>query len=63
MDHEVALRRMETLGTTLTTTESVIFEWCAQAGTDEFKAVRKLVMETPPQDGKQWELCFAPRDV
>jgi nicotinamidase-related amidase len=50
MDHEVALRRMETLGATLTTTESVIFEWCAQAGTDEFRAVRKLVMETPPQE-------------
>ena len=49
LDHDVALRRIETSGATLTTTEAAIFEWCEKAGSDEFKTVHKLVMESPPE--------------
>ena len=48
LDHDVAIRRLETLGATVTTTEAVVFEWCEVAGTEQFKAIRELVMETPP---------------
>ena len=47
LDNEVALRRMESSGATLTTTEAALFEWCEQAGTPEFKAIRQLVREQP----------------
>lgn len=49
LDHETALRRMELSGATITTTESVMFEWCQAAGTPEFKQISALVRETPPQ--------------
>lgn len=42
-DYEIALRRMEAEGVLLTTVESVLFELCRQAGTDEFKAIARLV--------------------
>lgn len=48
IDSEIALRRMETSGAYLTTTESTLFEWCRQAGTPEFKAISALVKESPP---------------
>ena len=32
----------------ITTTESVMFEWCQAAGTPEFKQISALVRETPP---------------
>ena len=43
IDHDTALRRMESSGATLTTTEAALFEWCALAGTDEFKQISRLV--------------------
>lgn len=43
LDKSVALRRMEMSGATITTTEAVLFEWCEEAGTPEFKAISKLV--------------------
>lgn len=46
LDKQIALRRMESSGATLTTTESALFEWCEQAGTPEFKAISQLVRET-----------------
>ncbi len=46
IDHDTALRRMESSGVTLTTTESAIFEWCERAGSAEFKQISKLVRET-----------------
>ena len=49
LDKEIALKRMEASGATLTTTESALFEWCERAGTPEFKAISQLVRETPPQ--------------
>jgi nicotinamidase-related amidase len=48
MDHQVAIRRMESCGATMTTTESALFEWCEAADTPEFKQISLLVRETPP---------------
>lgn len=48
IDHEIALRRMDSAGATLTTTEAALFEWCAAAGTPEFKQISQLVREQPP---------------
>ena len=47
-DHEIALRRMESVGAVVTTTETALFEWCGTAGRDEFQAIRRLVQEEPP---------------
>jgi len=43
--HDVALRRMELAGATLTTTEAALFEWCERAGSPEFKQISALVKE------------------
>ncbi len=48
VDYETALRRMETHGATLTTTEAALFEWCETAGTPEFKKISALVREPEP---------------
>ncbi|MCA9120269.1 MAG: isochorismatase family protein [Planctomycetaceae bacterium] len=45
LDCTTALRRMESSGATLTTTEAVLFEWCDVAGTPEFKKISALVRE------------------
>ncbi len=45
IDREVALRRLETSGATLTTTEAALFEWCEVAGTPEFKQISQLVRQ------------------
>ena len=50
IDHEVALRRMESSGVVITTTEGALFEWCERAGTPEFKQISALAKETPPGD-------------
>lgn len=47
-DYAMALRRMETSGVTLATTESVMFEWCFEAGTEIFRKIRDLVAEKEP---------------
>ncbi len=49
-DREIALRRMESAGATLTTTEAALFEWCEVAGTAEFKTISALVRETSPRE-------------
>jgi len=49
LDHEVALRRLEASGATLTTTESALFEWCQAAGTPEFKQISQLVRQSAPE--------------
>lgn len=49
VDHRVAIRRMESCGVTLTTTEAVLFEWCERAGSEKFKAISKLVQQTGPE--------------
>ena len=43
LDHEVAIRRLESSGITVCTTEAVLFEWCQAAGTELFREMRKLV--------------------
>jgi nicotinamidase-related amidase len=48
IDHETALRRMESAGVVLTTTEAAMFEWCRVAGTPEFKLLSALVKEKSP---------------
>lgn len=53
IDREIALRRMESHGTTLTTTESALFEWCDIAGSPEFKQISALVREQPPGPGPE----------
>ncbi len=49
VDHETALRRMESSGATLTTTESALFEWCEAAGTPQFKEISRIVRQTMPE--------------
>lgn len=45
LDWKVSLKRMENSGAQITTTESILFEWCEVAGTDEFKQISRLVTE------------------
>jgi nicotinamidase-related amidase len=50
IDYQTGLRRMESAGATLTTTESALFEWCQVSGTPTFKKISALVREQPPAD-------------
>lgn len=50
IDRDVALRRMESSGATLTTTEAALFEWCAVSGTPQFKQISQLVREKEPEE-------------
>lgn len=45
IDHETALRRIEASGVMLTTSESVLFEWCRSADHPRFQDVRRLVVD------------------
>ena len=45
VDHRIAIRRLESAGCTLTTTEAAMFEWCVKAGSEQFKAISKLVVQ------------------
>jgi len=44
----VGLHKMERAGGTLTSVETALFELLGRAGTDEFKAVQKLILEYAP---------------
>ncbi|MDR3109511.1 MAG: hydrolase [Planctomycetaceae bacterium] len=44
-NNEIALRRMESAGISLSTTESVMFEWCTTAESPHFKTVSRLAKE------------------
>ena len=50
IDYETGLKRMESAGATLTTTESALFEWCQVSGTPTFKKISALVRENPPEE-------------
>ena len=50
IDYQIALRRMDSAGATLTTTEAALFEWCEKSGTNEFKQISQLVRQAPPAD-------------
>ena len=49
LDHETALARMAQSGVTVTTTESVLFEWCETSAAAEFKQISQLVRRTSPE--------------
>ena len=48
LDHEIALRRMDSCGATLTTTEAALFEWCETSSAAQFKEISRLVKEKGP---------------
>ncbi|QDU55589.1 isochorismatase family protein [Aeoliella mucimassa] len=48
-DYQIALRRMESAGVVLTTTEAALFEWCERAGTPEFKQISALAKDAGPE--------------
>ena len=43
LDHETALRRLETEGAVLTTCETAIFEWLGGSRAPQFKAISQLI--------------------
>jgi nicotinamidase-related amidase len=45
LDWKIALDRMSNGGAVITTTESVLFEWCERSGTPEFKQISQLIKE------------------
>ena len=47
-DHRIALDRISAAGGVITTTESVLFEWCRIAEGPAFKCIQSLVLEPPP---------------
>lgn len=49
IDYDMALRRMDSGGATITTTEAALFEWCETAATPEFKSISRLIQEAPPE--------------
>ncbi len=49
-DYRVALKRMDSSGAVLTTTEAVMFEWCETASATEFKQISQLVRESAPRE-------------
>jgi nicotinamidase-related amidase len=42
-DYNFALRRLETSGCFLTTTESILFQWCRTADNPQFKEISRVV--------------------
>ncbi len=42
-DHRTAMNRLRDAGAVICTAESVVFEWCEEAGTDEFRVLSRLV--------------------
>lgn len=44
-DQQTALRRMRDSGVVLCSAESVAFEWCEVAGSEQFKAISRLVRD------------------
>jgi nicotinamidase-related amidase len=48
LDRDVALNRLTQSGVTVTTTESVLFEWCETSSAPEFKQISQLVRQSPP---------------
>jgi isochorismate hydrolase len=49
LDYETALRRLDSCGATLTTVESVLFEWCGDSANPAFKSISQLIRQTPPE--------------
>lgn len=49
LDKDIALQRMANAGAILTTTESVLFEWCETSQDPQFKALSRLIKDFGPQ--------------
>ncbi len=49
IDYQTALRRMDSAGATLTTTEAALFEWCERSDIPEFKSISQLIQQTAPE--------------
>jgi nicotinamidase-related amidase len=50
---EVGLQRMERAGAVLTSVETALFELVGRAGSEEFKAIQKLVLRYAPNPGAE----------
>lgn len=48
IDFDTAIRRLESAGVLLSTTETAMFEWCRTSATPEFKTISALAKESPP---------------
>lgn len=44
-DYTLALQRLANSGAILTSTESILFEWCGSAGSEEFKTLSRMLRE------------------
>jgi nicotinamidase-related amidase len=51
LDHDTALRRLESAGAVLTTVEAIAFEWVADASHPQFKSVSRMVIERSSASG------------
>lgn len=51
IDRDVACHRLRDSGATITTTESILFEWCETAAAPEFKQISALVKEGDGRKG------------
>ncbi len=45
LDHETAIKRLRSSGAIVTTTESIIFEWCQTANRKEFREISSIIKE------------------
>ncbi len=45
LDHDIALKRIEAIGGVLTTTESLLFEWCGDSSSKEFKEISSIIKQ------------------
>jgi nicotinamidase-related amidase len=50
LDWKIALDRLSAGGATVTTTESVLFEWCETSANDQFKKISRLITGTSAND-------------
>lgn len=46
IDHEIAIRRMNSCGALISTVESIIFEWCETSNRKEFKDISSIVKKS-----------------
>ena len=53
LDHQTALKRIESAGGIITTTESIIFEWCRNADRKEFRRISEIIKRPKPDSLKK----------
>ena len=52
-NERIGLEKMERAGAVVTSVETALFELVGRAGTDEFKAVQRLILDYAPNPGAQ----------